>query len=108
MTAAGSWTGDCDPHLFDALRSVADMGRQLHRAAEKMHAGSRGGGPGRQWGGGFGGFGGQAAGWWPGAPGQPGPAKAPKAGRGDVRAAILAVLSEGPRNGYQIMSEIEE
>jgi DNA-binding PadR family transcriptional regulator len=25
-----------------------------------------------------------------------------------VRAAILALLSEGPRNGYQIMSEIEE
>jgi DNA-binding PadR family transcriptional regulator len=32
----------------------------------------------------------------------------PKAGRGDVRAAILALLREGPRNGYQIMSEIEE
>jgi DNA-binding PadR family transcriptional regulator len=28
--------------------------------------------------------------------------------RGDVRAAILALLREGPRNGYQIMSEIEE
>jgi DNA-binding PadR family transcriptional regulator len=25
-----------------------------------------------------------------------------------VRAAILALLREGPRNGYQIMSEIEE
>jgi DNA-binding PadR family transcriptional regulator len=25
-----------------------------------------------------------------------------------VRAAILALLSEGPRNGYQIMSDIEE
>src|SRR5262249_24409847 len=35
-------------------------------------------------------------------------ARGPKAGRGDVRAAILALLSEGPRNGYQIMSEIEE
>jgi len=32
----------------------------------------------------------------------------PKAGRGDVRAAILALLREGPLNGYQIMSEIEE
>ena len=46
-----------------------------------------------------------AQGWWPG---QPGPARGPKAGRGDVRAAILALLQEGPRNGYQIMSEIEE
>ena len=34
--------------------------------------------------------------------------RGPRAGRGDVRAAILALLREGPRNGYQIMSEIEE
>src|SRR5690349_22017412 len=53
------------------------------------------GGPGGPWGG-----------WWPGGP--PGTPRAPKAGRGDVRAAILALLREGPRNGYQIMSEIEE
>jgi DNA-binding PadR family transcriptional regulator len=66
-------------------------------------AGSGGwsGGPG----GPAGGFGGGPRGWWPG---QPGPARGPKAGRGDVRAAILALLQEGPRNGYQIMSEIEE
>ena len=32
----------------------------------------------------------------------------PKAARGDVRAAILALLREAPRNGYQIMSDIEE
>src|SRR3984885_4638675 len=61
------------------------------------------------WSGGPGGsegsFGGGPRGWWPG---QPGTARAPKAGRGDVRAAILALLREGPRNGYQIMSEIEE
>jgi DNA-binding PadR family transcriptional regulator len=61
------------------------------------------------WPGGFGGppggFSGGPRGWWPG---PPGPARGPKAGRGDVRAAILALLREGPRNGYQIMSEIEE
>ncbi len=51
------------------------------------------------------GFGGPSGGWWPGPPGF---ARAQKAGRGDVRAAILALLREGPRNGYQIMSEIEE
>lgn len=28
--------------------------------------------------------------------------------RGDVRAAILLLLSEEPRNGYQVMQEIEE
>jgi DNA-binding PadR family transcriptional regulator len=59
------------------------------------------GGPG----GSEGGFSGGPRGWWPG---QPGPSRGPKAGRGDVRAAILALLREGPRNGYQIMSEIEE
>jgi len=60
------------------------------------------GGPG----GSEGGFSGGPRGWWPGQ--QPGPSRGPKAGRGDVRAAILALLREGPRNGYQIMSEIEE
>jgi DNA-binding PadR family transcriptional regulator len=62
------------------------------------------------WGGGHwsGVFGGQR-GWFPGPPpGRPGPAKGTKASRGDVRAAILALLRDGPRNGYQIMSEIEE
>lgn len=32
----------------------------------------------------------------------------PKARRGDVRLAILALLSEGPRNGYQIIQEVQE
>jgi DNA-binding PadR family transcriptional regulator len=50
------------------------------------------------------GFGGPWGGW----PGPPGFVRTQKAGRGDVRAAILALLREGPRNGYQIMSEIEE
>jgi DNA-binding PadR family transcriptional regulator len=31
-----------------------------------------------------------------------------KARRGDVRTATLLLLSEGPRNGYQIMQDIEE
>jgi DNA-binding PadR family transcriptional regulator len=32
----------------------------------------------------------------------------PKARRGDVRTAALLLLNEGPRNGYQIMQDIEE
>lgn len=32
----------------------------------------------------------------------------PKAKRGDVRAAILTLLAEEPRNGYQIIQEVEE
>lgn len=72
--------------------------------------GSGGFGPG-----GFGGFGG------PGGPGGPGGFGGPFGGgrrggfgrpgrgrRGDVRAAILALLSEEPRNGYQLISEIAE
>jgi DNA-binding PadR family transcriptional regulator len=31
-----------------------------------------------------------------------------RAGRGDIRAAILALLNEGPMHGYQIMRELEE
>ncbi len=65
---------------------------------------------------GFGGRGGHAhwggshAGAWAGFwPGQATTAqRSSKAGRGDVRAAILALLKEGPRTGYQIMSEIKE
>jgi DNA-binding PadR family transcriptional regulator len=32
----------------------------------------------------------------------------PKARRGDVRAALLVLLEEEPRNGYQLMQEIEQ
>ena len=37
----------------------------------------------------------------------PRPGRGPRARRGDVRAAILALLREEPRNGYQIIQEIE-
>ena len=57
--------------------------------------GRRGGGRGRH-GGGPGGF-----------PGF-GPPRGPRARRGDVRAALLVLLSEEPRNGYQLMQEIGE
>ncbi|WP_155126339.1 PadR family transcriptional regulator [[Actinomadura] parvosata] len=50
------------------------------------------GGPGGPWGGGHRGWGGRGR----------------KAKRGDVRAAILALLAEEPRNGYQIIQEIAE
>ena len=48
-------------------------------------------GPGRGFGPFFGGFG-----------------RGPRARRGDVRAAALLLLAEGPLNGYQIMQEIEK
>jgi DNA-binding PadR family transcriptional regulator len=46
-------------------------------------------------------------GWGPGFPGG-GRGRGPRARRGDVRAAILALLAEEPRNGYQIMQELSE
>jgi DNA-binding PadR family transcriptional regulator len=49
-------------------------------------------------GGGFGPFSGGPAGF----------PRGPRARRGDVRAAILLLLAEGPLNGYQIMQEIEK
>jgi DNA-binding PadR family transcriptional regulator len=48
-------------------------------------------------GGGFGGFG-------PGGP----RGRGRKARRGDIRTAALLLLAEEPRNGYQIMQEVEE
>ncbi len=41
-------------------------------------------------------------------PGPMPPGVSPKVKRGDVRAAALALLAEGPRNGYQIIQEIAE
>jgi DNA-binding PadR family transcriptional regulator len=66
-----------------------------------MHGGHRGGHRGRHRGhrGGWGDF--------PFGPGFGGPPHGRKARRGDVRAAALVLLDEEPRNGYQLMQEIE-
>ena len=37
-----------------------------------------------------------------------GPPRGPRARRGDVRAALLVLLAEEPRNGYQLIVEIEQ
>ncbi len=116
MMAAAAWgAGDVNPGPFGVLKCTGDLLGQVRRGIRAASGGHR---HGRAWERGFGGrkgpghwgggFGGPWADWWPGPPGPPGPARGPKAGRGDVRAAILALLREGPRTGYQIMSEIEE
>src|SRR6266567_4286449 len=62
------------------------------------------GGPGGFGGGGFGGgFGG-----WGGPFGPGGFGRGPKVGRGDVRAAILVLLTEGPMHGYQVIHELTD
>jgi len=97
---------------YGAFGCQGDLFEQIRRGLQALAGGQWKGGPrakgfaGRKGPGPWGGsFGGPWGGWWPGPPGPP---RGPKAGRGDVRAAILALLREGPRNGYQIMSEIEE
>ncbi len=44
----------------------------------------------------------------PGMPGGRGFGRRRRMGRGDVRAAILVLLDEEPRNGYGLMQEIEQ
>jgi len=118
MPTSGWQAGDFDFGLFDALGCAGGLLDRLRRAVAWMAVGQacRGGGGGSwergfagprgagRWGGGSGGPWGA---WWPGPPGPPGWSRA-KASRGDVRAAILALLREGARTGYQIMSEIEQ
>jgi DNA-binding PadR family transcriptional regulator len=105
--------------LFGSVKDAEKVLGQLKRGLRAMAAAQKRGAPWEHefrrgfpghWGGGFVG---PKGGWWPGppgAPGGPGPGRPrpPKASRGDVRAAILALLRDGPRNGYQIMSDIEE
>ena len=94
-------------------------GEERRRGDEGFGPGG-GGGHGRHGGhhvhGGFGGppmppFGGPDFGFGPGPFGGPrgrGRGRGGRAGRGDVRAAIVSLLSEEPRNGYQIIQEINE
>src|SRR3984885_3954743 len=81
---------------------------ERHRSEEE----GRRGRPGGRRGHGRGGFAGRGPGPpgfhgmgpWPGGPRMRGP----RARRGDVRAASLALLAEQPMNGYQIIQEISE
>jgi DNA-binding PadR family transcriptional regulator len=90
MTAQHAQAHGCGPQLLGWLEMA---GRHHHHR----------GGPGRHRGGGFGiGFGGPF-----GFGGGSGFGRGQRARRGDVRAALLALLAEEPRNGYQLMQEIE-
>jgi len=98
------------------------MGRDWGREFESMFqqhgrgpggwSGGPGGRRGREWGGGWGPPGRRSGPppWVAGLFGlaQQERARAPRARRGDVRVAILAVLADGPLNGYQVIQEIAE
>lgn len=84
-----------------AAAGMAAAGQHQHHSHGRGY-GMRGGGfpPG------FGAFGGA---FGPGPWGRGGRwGKGPRAKRGNVRAAILGLLTEEPRNGYQIIQEINE
>jgi DNA-binding PadR family transcriptional regulator len=81
--------GRFDPRWLGWL---AMAGRHHHHGRHR-HGGGR-----NFWFGGPMGFGG---------PGGPFGGRGPRARRGDVRAALLTLLAEEPRNGYQLMQEIE-
>lgn len=98
----------------ESTDAVPGRGPRGHHKGHKAHATLRGAG--RRHGGPFGGFG--PGGFGPGGFGQGGemPFGGPgpfgrgrgRGRRGDVRNAILALLSEGPRNGYQVIADIAE
>jgi DNA-binding PadR family transcriptional regulator len=81
--------GHHGPHVLAGIGLLAMAARGRHRHGPPF---GRGGPP---WGplffGGPGGF-----------------RRGPRARRGDVRAAVLLLLAEAPRNGYQLMQEIEQ
>lgn len=105
MTA---FAGSCGPGGFAGLDEddLADLLRRAHGLRERMLLAARRGGHGYGAPGGapWRGFGPGMRGWGFG-PGGPG---GPRARRGDVRTAVLALLAEGPRHGYQMIQEITE
>ncbi|MGP3956412.1 PadR family transcriptional regulator [Nonomuraea sp. 3N208] len=113
QAAGGPWPGAHEYKRVarEAFKAVADafdeMGGRRHRHEHEHRQRGRRGGPGPfpfdfgrggPWGGPGGPWGGHRG--WGG--------RSRKAKRGDVRAAILALLAEEPRNGYQIIQEIAE
>lgn len=90
-TMAGEWGCGSGWEFLRRLREEA-LGAQTsarHRGSRRTFAGP---------------FGPWGAAW-----GQWGePPRRPRAGKGDVRLAILALLSEGPRHGYQVIQDIAD
>src|ERR1700761_4605713 len=88
------WPGPPPPEVFPE----GPEGRGFPGPGGRGPGGRRGrrGGPGGFGPGGFGG------------PMGPRFSRGPRGRRGDVRAAALSLLAEGPRNGYQIIQEISE
>src|ERR1700744_6193323 len=85
--------------MFGSDSTEAGPGCRGHHGRGSRHGGERGRAFGYGGRGDWGGFG----------PGPRGPrGRGRKARRGDIRTAALLLLAEEPRNGYQIMQEVEE
>ena len=108
----GPWGWQHRPHRIRRTRAGSDREPVAEQRADRPDEGAdqrprgRGGRGGRGWGHGrhFGPFGFDPAGFGPGGFGPRGG----RARRGDVRAAILALLSEEPMHGYQLIQEIAQ
>ena len=90
---SGRWGGHFDPRgqqLDPRALWLAMSGHRGHGRGRGPRGGPHFGGPGR------------------GGPFGPGFGRGPRARRGDVRAALLVLLAEEPRNGYGLMQEIEQ
>jgi DNA-binding PadR family transcriptional regulator len=103
MHFGGPRRSEQDEHgvpCFDPSNNARDDGNTWSAMSGRHHGGPEGGHAG-PFGFGHGGF-----------PFGPPPwdrfPKGPRARRGDIRSAILALLAEQPRNGYQIMQELEQ
>ena len=118
-TAAGACGPRFGPGGFEVPDELVDALLKLRarmtgpdgpRGGPGRHGGPRWGAPGGgPWAGPWGGWGagGPGRGWPFGPGGAPG-GQRPRAARGDVRSAILALLAEEPRHGYQIIQDISE
>ena len=105
----------CQPRFGRGKSINIDIGDVMRLMSGRLghgHGPRYGRGGGGPFGEGFGGpgfpFGGPPFGEGPGGPFGPGRRRGRRARRGDVRTAALMLLAEEPRNGYQIMQEIEE
>jgi DNA-binding PadR family transcriptional regulator len=101
---------DSRADLRDYWRAMTGRGGGEEGPESGRHGHHRGGGRPRDFGrGGRGGFEGfPFAGFGPGGGGPRFGGRGRKARRGDIRTAALLLLAEEPRNGYQIMQEVQE
>ena len=106
----GSGSGERrGPH--DRRREALREARNEFRDQIRAHRGGPGGPGGPGFGRDFAGFGGPGFGFGPGTRGGrrgPGPRGGGRGKRGDVRAAILKLLTDRPMHGYEMIQEIAE